>query len=143
VSEFNRLNGVLAGDKNNFDALEGMGRNLRAAGLFRASNNYYAKALERAGARSNASRREAILTEMGMNALEVKETKQAAGIFEKCLKEFPASARKPAWMLGLGEAYATGEQKDKNKARKVLEAVIGENPSSEISSKARELLKTL
>jgi thioredoxin-like negative regulator of GroEL len=143
VSEFNRLNGVLASDKNNFDALEGMGRNLQAAGLFRASNDYYGKALERPDARADTAKREAILTEMGMNALEVKEAKQAAGIFEKCLKEFPASARKPAWMLGLGQAYATGEKKDKNKARKYLEALVRENPSSEISAKALELLKTV
>ena len=143
VSEFNRLNGVLAGDRNNFDALEGMGKNLRAAGLFRASNDYYGKALERRDARSDAAKREAILTDMGMNALEVKEAKQAAGIFEKCLKEFPASARKPAWMLGLGQAYATGENKDKGRARKVLEALMRENPPGEISSKAQELLKAL
>ena len=143
VSEFNRLNGVLASDKNNIEALEGMGRNLRTAGLFRASNDYYAKALDRPEARADAPKREAILTEMGMNALDVKEGKQAAGIFEKCLKEFPTSTRKPAWMLGLGQAYATGEKKDKIKARKVLEALTRENVSSEISGKALELLKAL
>jgi thiol-disulfide isomerase/thioredoxin len=143
VSEFNHFNRVLATDKNNFAALEGMGRNLRAAGLFRASNDYYARAVERPDAKADASKRETIMTEMGINALEIKEAKQAAGIFEKCLKEFPASAKKASWMLGLGQAYAFGEKKDRSKARKYLEALIRENPASDISGRALELLKTL
>ncbi len=141
VAEFNRLNGILAGDKNNFEALEGMGKSLRAAGLFRASNDYYGKALQRTEAKSNATKRETILTEIGSNALEVQETKQAADTFEKCLKEFPASQRKPQWMLGAGKAYALAAKKDK--ARKFLEALVREHPGSEESEKAKALLKAL
>lgn len=104
MTDFNRLSKVLAADRNNFDALEGMGRSLRAAGLYRASNDYYLKAVQRPEARADPSAREAILTEMGANYLELKEGKRAAGVFERCLKEFPASARRSEWTSNLARA---------------------------------------
>ena len=104
MTDFNRLSKVLAADRNNFDALEGMGRNLRAAGLYRASNDYYLKAVQRPEAKADPSAREAMLTEMGANSLEMKEGKRAAGVFQRCLKEFPNSPRKDEWTAGLQEA---------------------------------------
>jgi thioredoxin-like negative regulator of GroEL len=141
VSEFNRLNKILAHDKNNFEALEIMGKNLRTAGLFLASNDYYGRALQRSEAKANPSTREAILTEMGLNSLEVKDGKRAADAFEKCLKEFPGSQRKTDWTLGLGRAYALAERKDK--ARKLLDTFIREHPESTESEKAKALLNSL
>jgi thioredoxin-like negative regulator of GroEL len=141
VTEFNNLNRILAGDKNNFEALEAMGRNLRAAGLFWASNDYYGKALQRHDAKANPSTREAIMTNMGLNSLEVKDGKQAADTFEKCLKEFPNSHHKPEWTLNLGRAYAIAEKKDK--AKKLLDEFIRQHPGSTDSEKAKALLDSL
>ena len=141
VSEFNRLNRILAEDKNNFAALESMGRNLRAAGLFLTSNEYYAKALQRNEAKTNPSQRESIMMQMGLNSLDMKDGKQAADIFEKCLKEFPASPNKTEWTFDLGRAYALAEKKDK--ARKVLEAFVREHPDSIDSEKAKAMLGSL
>ena len=106
ISAINDLGKVLAQDRNNFAALDGMGRYLREASLFRASNDYYARALQRTEAKADPARREAILADMGANYLDVKEGKKAAEVFEKCLKEFPASARRPEWSRRLAEARA-------------------------------------
>jgi thioredoxin-like negative regulator of GroEL len=143
VTEFNRLNKVLAADKNNFQALESMGRSLRDVGLFRASSEYYAKAAQRTDARSNPEKRETILDQMGLNYLQVEDGKLAAESFERCLKEFPNSPRKTEWTLNLGQAYAFGEKKDKEKAKKILEALIRESPSSPASQKASKILSSL
>lgn len=143
VSEFNRLTRILAEDKNNFGALRGMADHLRAAGLFLSSNDYYSKALQRNEAKSNPEARENILTAIGSNYLELKQTKQAAEAFEKCLKEFPASSRRAQWTLNVAKAYTLGEKKDKQKARKVLEALVRDNPGSAESEQAKKLLLTL
>ena len=106
VSTFNGLTRVLAGNKDNFEALAEMGRTLRAASLFRTSNDYYAKALQRREAKSDAARREVILHDMGANYLEVKEGKKAAEVFQRCLNEFPASPHRSEWTSNLARARA-------------------------------------
>ena len=63
-----------------------------------------------------------------------------AQIFERCLKEFPSSERRPDAMLNLARAYLLGEQNEK--ARKLLRALIAEFPESEISRKG-ELIVNL
>jgi thioredoxin-related protein len=143
VSEFNRLTRVLATDKNNFEALQGMGKNLRAAGLYLSSNEYYSKAVGRPEAKTNADSREEMLTAIGLNFLELKQSKQAADAFDKCLKEFPASSRRPEWTLNLGKAYALGEKKDKAKAKTILESLIRENAGGAQSEEAKKLIATL
>jgi len=46
VSDFNRFSEALTRDKNDLPAIEEMGKRLRLAGLFLASNTYYERALE-------------------------------------------------------------------------------------------------
>ena len=105
-------------DKNNFEALQTMGEAMRTAVLFLASNDYCGRTLQRSEVKANLSTREAIMADMGLNSLEVKDGKQAADTFEKCLKEFLNSPHKAEWVLNLGRAYAIAEKKDK--ANKVL-----------------------
>jgi len=106
VTNINQLSRVLARDKDNFEALAEMGRTLRAASLFRTSNDYYARALQQRDAKADAGLREAILHNMGANYLEVKEGNKAAQIFERCLKEFPASPHRAEWTANLARARA-------------------------------------
>jgi thioredoxin-like negative regulator of GroEL len=141
VSEFNKWNKILAEDKSNFEALENMGKNLRTAGFYLSSNEYYGKALKRNEAKTDPSKRESILDQMGLNFLGVMEGKQAADLFEKCLKEFPASPKSPEWTLNLSRAYAAAQKKDK--ARKVLEAFMRKHPGAAESEKAKALLASL
>jgi thioredoxin-like negative regulator of GroEL len=115
VTDFNNINRILAQDKNNFEALQAMGKKLRAASLFIPSNDYYERALQRPEAKSNPAAREAIMSEMGLNSLEVRDGKRAAEIFEKCLKEFPTSEHKSEWTQNLNRARALTDNKDKAK----------------------------
>jgi thioredoxin-like negative regulator of GroEL len=143
VTEFNRLNRILGQDKNDFEALNSMGSRLKEAGLFRASSEYYAKALQEPAAKSNREKRETISNEIGLNFLEVKDGKLAAEWFDGCLKKFPDSPRKGEWTLNLAQAYAFGEKKDKQKARKILQALIESDPTGPESGKARKILSSL
>ena len=143
VAEFNRLNQILAADKNNFEALESMAKSLKNAGLFRASSEYYAKAAQRPEAKADPGNRETILNEIGLNFLEVRDARLAAEAFERCLKEFPASPRTSEWTLDLGEAYSFGEKKEKEKARKLLQTFIQEHAASAESEQARKILNSL
>lgn len=141
VTEFNRLHQILAKDKNNFEALQAMGKALRAAGLFRTSNTYYRKALRRHAAKANPRTRQSILTEMAMNSLDVRDARQAADTFAKCIQEFPASSEKRQWILGLAQAYALGGKKAQ--AAKSLNRLIRKYPGTIESQKAKELLRSL
>ena len=104
VSEFNRLDDILRKDKNNFSALQGMASRLRAASLYQASNEFYRKAVDRNEAKRNSVLREAILLQMGLNFLDLRDGKQAAAIFERCLKEFPKSENRQRFMSELARA---------------------------------------
>ena len=143
VSEFNRLNQALAKDKDNFGALEEMASKLRAANLYIGSNDFYAKALKLNEAKSNPAKREAILNEMGLNYLDIEDIKQASETFQKCLKEFPTSSRKPVWTVNMGRAYSLGEKKDKDKAKKILESFLKDNPTAPEADEAKKLLASL
>jgi thioredoxin-like negative regulator of GroEL len=141
VGEFNRLDGILAEDKNNFQALNGMAGALRTAGLFLGSNDYYERALGTKEAKAAPSERERILTEVAANLLELKDGEHAAQELERCLKEFPNSERSPQWTFDLARAYLLAGRKDK--AKKILEVFIRARPSGSESERARALFATL
>jgi thioredoxin-like negative regulator of GroEL len=141
VSELNRLDLALQESKNQFQDLVVMGQALRAAGFLQTSNEYYGRAAVQSEAKQDLGKRELILTEMGLNYLDLKEAKQAAQIFEMCLKEFPQSSNGPDFLLNLANAYVMNEQK--GKARKTLATLVEEFPQSGASQKAKVLLKSL
>jgi thiol-disulfide isomerase/thioredoxin len=141
VSELNRLDRILNEDKHDFNALLQMGKQLRSAGLYQSSNDYYARALKEDAAKKDARQREFVLLEMGANSLEINDGERAASVFERGLKEFPKSEKKPDFLLGLGRAYAVAGKKDK--ARKAWNALIREHPQSESSKRAQEYLGSL
>jgi thioredoxin-like negative regulator of GroEL len=141
VSELNRLDRILERDKRNLEALESMGKDLRTAGLFVASNDYFRKALQTNEAKADPSTRESIMTQMGANFLEVRDGRQAAETFERCLKNFPNSRSQPDWELNLARSYAMSNKRDA--ARKLLRAFIGQHPTAAESENARTLLDSL
>jgi thioredoxin-like negative regulator of GroEL len=104
ISEFNRLDRVLQKDKNNFEALQEMGVRLRTIGLYQTSNEFYDRAVKRDTAKNNPALKEAILLEMGLNFLDLREGKQAVSMFERCLKEFPNSKNRPRFTQELTRA---------------------------------------
>lgn len=141
VTELNRLDRALQEDKNHLESLVAMGRALRGAGFLLSSNEYYARAAALNEAKQDAGKREFILTEMGLNALDLQDPKQAMQIFEACLREFPQSANRPDVLLNLANAYVLNGQK--GKARKTLETLSKDFPQSEAARKAQALLKSL
>ena len=104
VSELNRLDRILKEDDDDFESLAAMGDALRMAGFVVASNAYYDEAVETREAR-NHPRREAVLNGMGRNYLLLQDGKSAVEMFERCLEEFPDSANRQEYLLGLEEAH--------------------------------------
>jgi thioredoxin-related protein len=104
MSEFNRLDRILQRDKNNFDALQSVASRLRAASLYQSSNEFYKKALNTSEGKKNPELKEAILLEMGLNSLDLRDAKEAISIFERCLKEFPASRNRARFAAELARA---------------------------------------
>jgi tetratricopeptide (TPR) repeat protein len=141
VAEINRLDRILREDKNHFDALLKMGETLRNAGFYETSSTYYDRALKHNQAKKDAALREGLLSAMGSNWLELQHGKNAAPVFERCVKEFPQSARKADYLLSLGRAYAFDEKTDK--ARKAFESVIKDFPQSAAAAQAQKLLGEL
>jgi len=141
VSDFNRWDRVLQKDSGNVDALENMASRLRAAGLYQSSNEFYEKAVKLDSVKKNSALRQALLREMGLNFLDLRDGKKAASIFERCIKESPNTRERPIFLLGLGRAYALIKKKDD--ARKMLNAVISEFPNSQSAEEARKLLPEL
>jgi thioredoxin-like negative regulator of GroEL len=141
VSEYNRLDQTLLQNKNDFEALKGMASTLRAAGLFLTSNDYYSRAFDTKEAKAAPAERQTILGAMGANSLELKDGKQATDTFEKCLKESPKGTESLGCALGLGNAYALTNKRDK--ARTILEGLVRDHPGTPESQKAQALLKSL
>jgi len=138
VSEINRLSRILSQDKEDFDALRGMAKQLRAAGLFQVSNEYYAKTLKRSRAKQDSGERESILIEMGLNHLALREPANAAKVLERCLKEFPNSPNKPDLLLSLARAYRM--EGKTGRARELLTTLVRDHPGTEASQTAAVLL---
>ena len=126
MSEFNRLSRVLDQNHNTLSALGAMGGQLRAVGLYLASNEYYQRALQHGDPKPDAATREAMLTEVGLNYLDVNEGRLGAQTFEKCLREFPQSQRTAEWTRNLGRARALAQSQDQ--ARKYLEEALRRFP---------------
>jgi tetratricopeptide (TPR) repeat protein len=141
VSELNRLDRILLEDKTDYSALRQMGEKLRSIGFYESSNGYYEKALKQDAAKKDADGRESVSYDMALNSIELMDGKTAASTLERCLKNFPSSARRADMLLNLGRAYSLDDKKDK--ARKSLNSVIAEFPASPAAAQAKELLKKL
>lgn len=83
IARVNQLAGALEQDEDDLAALEGLGRELRAAALYRASNKYYRRALRAPAARQRADTRAAILREIGRNHEALQEPDEAAKAFRE------------------------------------------------------------
>jgi thioredoxin-like negative regulator of GroEL len=126
MSEFNRLSRILDENHNALSALSAMGGQLRAVGLYLASNDYYHRALQRGDPKPDVATREEILTEVGLNYLDVNDGHLGAQTFEKCLREFPQSRRTAEWARSLDRARALARSQEQ--ARKYLEEALRRFP---------------
>jgi tetratricopeptide (TPR) repeat protein len=138
VTTINQLAQLIAKDKDNFSALQSLGRELRAAKLYRSSNTYYSRALrvrmplQRAGGRGD------ILVAMGHNHLELKEFADAAKLFDRYLQELPGGPSEAEAMLGLGQAFLF--QNKRAEAKRALQALTNKHKSGPAYDEANRLL---
>lgn len=141
VTNINQLTRILAKDKDNFAALESLGRELKAAGLFRSSNVYYGRATRVRTLPEEAGKRGDILIAMGHNHLELKEFREAARVFERYLADFRGGPAEPEAMLGLGRALLF--QNKRPEAKRTLQTLTGRYKSGPIYTEAMRLLASL
>jgi thioredoxin-like negative regulator of GroEL len=140
IAGINALDRTLQENKNDAAALLAMARTLRAAGFYESSTLYYRRASASEAVKTDAATVEAVLYDMALNHLALRDGKQAAGVLEKCLKDFRHSARRPEILLALGRAYTLSGLNEK--ARRTLDAMVRDFPDSAAAAEARLLLKT-
>jgi thioredoxin-like negative regulator of GroEL len=139
VSMFNALSARLAGNKDDFAALAGLGHALRHAGFYRTSSQYYARALRtREGRRADDTRADVLLG-LGRNALELRLFGEAARTLQQALREFRGRDWEPGGLLDLARALE-GQDKPKD-ARRVLEDVMARYPGSAAAAEAARRLE--
>jgi thioredoxin-like negative regulator of GroEL len=141
VTNINRLSRVLAKDKDNFDALADLGRELRASGFWRSSNRYFARAIRVRAQPDRAGTRSGLLIAIGHNHLELKEFGDAAKMFERYLKEFAGAPAEAEAMLGLARAVLYQNRRDE--AKRILQRLIEKYKSGPMYDEAARLLAGL
>jgi tetratricopeptide (TPR) repeat protein len=91
IKRINQLSQTIAANKGNAEALSALGAELRRVSLYRASNSYYTRALGTSEVKGRPDAAASILLAMGQNHLELKESKEASKLFERCVREFPGT----------------------------------------------------
>jgi len=121
ISRINQRSAALAVNKDRFDALEALGRELRTEGFYVASNRYLARALRAREAGRGTEARAGLLVEMGRNHLELKSFDEAARAFDQAMRDTPGGRLEPDAMLGLAKALIFQGKMDQ--ARRTLETL--------------------
>lgn len=141
IANINRLAAMLAKDKDSFDALEGLGHQLRGARLYRASNGYVNRAIRLPAAPERASRRGQLLLALGHNHLELKEFADGGRAFQRYLKEFPGTRGESEALLGLARAHLF--QNKRGEAKRTLQTLTDRYKSGPVYTQAARLLASL
>jgi thioredoxin-like negative regulator of GroEL len=141
VTTFNQLAQLIAKDKDNFSALQSLGRELRAAKLYRSSNTYFGRALRVQVPSGQTGSRGDVLVAMGHNHLELKEFVEAAKVFDRYLKDMPGGPSEAEAMLGLGRALLF--QNKRAEAKRALQALTSKHKSGPAPTEASRLLAGL
>ncbi len=106
LATINRLDRTLQQKKDDFPSLLAMGRELRGAGFWEASNTYYERVLKHRAIKGDAAARESARLDVGLNWIELQDGKKATAALQQWLKEFPDSPRKPDVAAALDRARA-------------------------------------
>jgi thioredoxin-like negative regulator of GroEL len=139
VSRINTLSAALAVKKDDFAASSGMGRELREAGFYRSSSEYYARALRTREGRRDGEARAAILIAMERNALELRLFVDAERLCEQALKEVQGRPEEAGVLLDLGRALF-GQDKA-TEGRRVLQDLVSRHARTPAAAQAAVLLK--
>jgi tetratricopeptide (TPR) repeat protein len=138
VESINRLSAALTAKKDDAAALSGMGRELRAAGFYRTSSDYYERALRTPEGRRGGRGRAVLLVGLERNALELRLFVDAERYCREALRELGGRPEEPDVQLDLGRALL-GQQKTSD-ARRVLGALIAGHEDTPAATEAARLL---
>jgi len=138
VTSINRLSAALTAKKDDFAALSGMARELRAAGFFRSSSDYYERALRTPEGRRAGGPRVALLIGLEKNALDLRLFVDAVRYCEEALQELTGRPEEADVRLDLGRALLA-QQKPRD-AERVLRAVINRHKDTPAAAEAARLL---
>jgi thioredoxin-like negative regulator of GroEL len=138
VTSINRLSAALAANKDDFEALRSMGRELRALSFYRTSSVYFERALRaREGRRSGIARTEALVG-LERNAIDLRLFADAARLCEKALPELTGRPEEAEVRVDLGRALlGLGKTKE---AIRVLRTVISRHKDTPAAAEAARLL---
>jgi hypothetical protein len=92
---------ALDADPKNASALVTYGQFLHDAGLYRASTEYYERALTTEAVANTPNVKESIDLAVGLNYIKLGDYVEAGDLFDRLLRESPGSARADVFMLGL------------------------------------------
>jgi thioredoxin-like negative regulator of GroEL len=106
LATINHIDRALQQNKDDLTMLVAMGRELRGAAFWEASNTFYARALSHRLMRSDAALREAVTLNVALNWLELQDAKKATDTLQRWLKDFPNSARRAEAVAALDRARA-------------------------------------
>jgi thioredoxin-like negative regulator of GroEL len=138
MSRVNALDQALTSNRNDLDSVYAFAEEARRDHFYTLSNATYERALK---LDRDTHRRELALASEGMNYLDLKDPQRAVSVFQRCLKDDSASASKPLFMVGLGQAYAAAGERAS--ARTTLSAVIAQYPDTALAEKAKITLSEL
>ena len=104
LATINEIDRALQRSRDDLTMLVAMGRELRAAAFWEASNTFYDRALKHRLMRNDAALREAVTYNVALNWLELQDGRKAAELLQRWLKDFPKSARRNEALAALDRA---------------------------------------
>lgn len=141
VTRINQLAGAIARNKNDFSSLVALGEELRSAGLYRASNQAYGRALRTRFAGQEADARARILIDTGRNHAELQDTREAERTFERFLREFGGHPAEPEVLLALAEVLLARNRPAEARAR--LQTLISRHAGTPAAAEAARLMNRM
>jgi thioredoxin-like negative regulator of GroEL len=106
LAMINEIDRALQRSRDDVTMLVAMGRELRAAAFWEASNTFYDRALKHRVMRNDAALREAVSYNVALNWLELQDGRKAAELLQRWLKDFPKSTRRDEALVALDRARA-------------------------------------
>jgi thiol-disulfide isomerase/thioredoxin len=127
-------------NKQNFDALMGIGTFYRKSGFPIAAKEFFERALKTPRARESRESRDDVQLSLGLLALGTNDLNEAKKVFEKACKDCDPK-NEPVMLLGLGKTYV--QMKKLKEARATFEQVAARFPDTEHARIAASNLEKL
>ena len=131
---------ALAEDKQDFEALMGIGAFYRKSGFPLTARDFFSRALKSPRAKESREARDDAHIALGLLALSRNDLKEAKQLFEKACKDCDPK-NEPIMLLGLGKTYV--QMKKLKEAREIFEQVATRFPDREHGRVAKGNLEKL